>query len=394
LSSDLKGMIESPGYYFKEANAETDAAIDNLLLTQGWRRFDWADILTNKRPAFNFLPEYNGPIISAKIYNQANNQPAKDIVAYLAIPGKSVQMYTSVSDSLGRLIFNMKDFYGPGEIVAQTNTTIDTGYRIDILNPFSEQYARIQLPHFTITAGMKNALENESLAMQVQNIYNSTKLRQFYDPGADSSAFYGTPDKTYLLDNYTRFTTMEEVMREYVLEAIVSHVKNQFHIKVLSPDGFLRNENDPMLMIDGVPFFDMNKLFTVDPLKIRKLEVVPYVYYWGPSAEAGIFSFTSYKGDLAGTEIDPHAVVLDYEGMQLQRQFYSPEYDKADAYNSHMPDFRNVMYWAPFVSTNSQGKNALSFYTSDQTGKYIGVVQGLTADGSAGSGYFTFEVRK
>jgi len=393
LSADLRGNIESPEYYFTDANAETDEAVDNLMLTQGWRRFEWSSILSNKVPAFTFLPEYNGPIITAKLINLATNKPQKDIVTYLAIPGKSVQLYTSQSDSLGRLIYNMKDFYGPGEIVAQTNTEVDTGYRIDILNPFSEQYAKIALPRFTVTADMETTFTEHSLAAQLQNIYTATKLRQFYDAGADSSAFYGTPDKTYLLDDYTRFLTMEEVMREYVKECFVTHLHNQFHIKTINETPFLP-EGDPMVLLDGVPFFNMNKVFSIDPLRIRKLEVVPYTYYWGPSTESGIFSYTSYKSDLAGIEIDPHAVVLDYEGLELQRKFYSPNYDTDNAYKSRIPDFRNVLYWAPNVITDEQGKNSVSFYTSDHTGSYMGMIQGLTANGNTGYQYFTFTVSK
>jgi len=393
LSSDLKGNIESPEYYFNNISAETDEAIDNLMLTQGWRRFVWNDILNNKAPGFTFLPEFNGPIINAKLFSSTSGKPQKEIVAYLAIPGKSVQLYAATSDSLGRLIFNMKDFYGPGEIVVETNTEVDTNYRIDILNPFSEQYAKISLPHLSVLANYRTAFQEHSLGTQLQNIYTANKLRQFYDPGVDSSAFYGTPDDSYLLDNYTRFLTMEEVMREYVKEAFISHLHNHFHIRTVNESAFMP-DGDPMVILDGVPFFDMNKVFAVDPLKICKLEVVPYTYYWGPSSEEGIFSFTSYKGDLAGTEIDPHAVVLDYEGMQLQREFYSPAYDTDNAYNSRLPDFRDVLYWAPYVTTSTQGKNTLSFYTSDQTGKYIGIIQGITANGNAGSQYFMFNVNK
>jgi hypothetical protein len=393
LSSDLKGNIESPDYYFTNSDAAANEAVDNLMLTQGWSRFTWTDVLKNKEPDFKFLPEFNGPIINAKLTNVSNNTPQKGIVAYLGIPGKRVQLYTAQSDTTGTLIFNMKDFFGPGEIVVETNTNIDTTYHIDVLSPFSEQYAKISLPGLALTPGMQSTIENDNLGMQVQNIYNGEKLRRFYDPGVDSSAFYGTPYKTYLLDNYVRFTTMEEVMREYVSEVNIIHPRNQFHIKVIHENKYL-DEGDPMVMIDGVPFFDMNKLFTTDPLKIRKLEDVPFVYLWGPSYESGIFSFTSYKGDLAGAEIDPHAVVMDYEGLEMQREFYSPVYDTETAAASHMPDFRNVLYWAPYVITDTKGKTSLDFYTSDQPGKYIGVIQGLTENGEAGSQYFTFDVVK
>jgi hypothetical protein len=186
---------------------------------------------------------------------------------------------------------------------------------------------------------------------------------------------------------------MEEVMREYVSNINIVLSKGRFRIKVLNENGFI-SDQDPMILIDGVPFFDPNKIFNTDPLKIYKLEDVPYNYYWGPSYEPGIFSYTSYKGDLAGNEIDPHAIVMDYEGLEVQRQFYSPAYDSDAAVASRIPDFRDVLYWAPYIITQIQGKNNMSFYTSDKTGRYIGIVQGLTASGEAGSSSFMFNVVK
>jgi hypothetical protein len=76
--------------------------------------------------------------------------------------------------------------------------------------------------------------------------------------------------------------------------------------------------------------------------------------------------------------------------MQIRREFYSPIYDTGAETASRIPDFRNLLYWSP--SVNTQGGQA-SFYTSDQPGKYVGVVQGLTANGDAGSQYFTFDVK-
>jgi len=392
LSSDLRGNIESPDYYFKNTGKEVDEAIDNLMLTQGWSRFAWNNVLSNKAPEFKFLPEYNGPIVNAMLVNLANNQPASDILAYLCVPGKRLQFYASRSDSTGKLIFNMKNFFGPGEIVAETNTEVDTNYRIDILNPFSEQFTNTNPGPFAVTTAMQNDMENHNLGTQIQNIYSVNKLRRFYDPNVDSSAFYGTPYKKYILDNYTRFTTIEEIMREYVSEVNITKPKGKFNIKVLNEIGMY--EADPIVFIDGVPFFNTNKVFAADPLKLYKLEVVPFTYYVGPSVAGGVFSFTSYKGDMGGNEIDPRAVVLDYDGLELQREFYSPAYDSDAAYRSHLPDFRNVLYWAPYVNTATTGKNSISFYTSDQTGHYIGVIQGITTNGVAGSQNFMFDVVK
>jgi len=387
LSSDLKGTIESPDYYFSNVNAETDEAIDNLMLTQGWRRFDWKEVLANKPAAFTYLPEYKGHIVTAKVTNTLTNAPAANIMTYMGVPGKRVQVYTSQSDSTGHVLFSTKDFYGPGELVVQTNEMIDSTYRIDIASPYSEQYSKTAAPKFEFTNGMQNALQAHSLGVQVLNIYSTNNIKRTYDPGADSTAFYGKPYKTYKLDDFTRFTTMEEDLREYVSEDNIVHSRGRFHIKVLNDRGFL--DSDPLVILDGVPIFDINKIFSVDPLKVNKLEVNRERYFYGPSADEGIFSFTTYKGDLGGVELNPKAVVIDYEGMQLRREFYSPAYETDAQVKSRIPDFRNVLYWTPAV--NEQGK--ISFFTSDQAGKYVGVVQGLTNNGDAGSQYFTFDVK-
>lgn len=391
LKSDLRGNIESPDYYFKNINPETEEAIDNLMLSQGWRRFQWNSVLNNAAPVFNFLPEYNDHLISARIVNTTTGAPARDIVAYLSVPGKRVQLYASKSDSLGKLIFNTKQLFGPGEIIAQTNSERDTAFRIDVLSPFSEQYTKYPVTKFNLTPGTQKAIEEHSIAMQVQNVYSGNQLKQFYNPGVDSSGFYGKPYKTYLLDNYTRFTTMEEVLREYIREVNVVRSQKRYHIKVLNDNGFL--DGDPLVMLDDVPVFNIDKVIAIDPLKVRKLEVMRERYFYGPSVHEGILSYTTYKGDLGGVEVDPHAVVLDYEGLQLQREFYSPVYDTDVASKSRLPDFRSLLYWQPNISISPNGKTQISFYTSDQTGDYIGLVQGITANGEAGSQYFNFSVK-
>jgi len=151
-------------------------------------------------------------------------------------------------------------------------------------------------------------------------------------------------------------------------------------------------QGDPLILLDGVPVFDIDSLMILDPLKIRKLETVQHMYFLGGTNFDGIMNWTTYKGDLGGYNLDPHVTVVDYEGLQLEREFYSPSYETDDQVSTHLPDFRNVLYWSPVVSTNTQGKSDLNFYSSDMPGKYIVVVEGIADDGEAGSKLIGFEV--
>jgi hypothetical protein len=75
LASDLKGSIESPEYYFNAGDKNAAAAMENLLLTQGWRRFRWNEVFQNAKNAFPFPPEYEGHLVSGKIVRKTTGAP-------------------------------------------------------------------------------------------------------------------------------------------------------------------------------------------------------------------------------------------------------------------------------------------------------------------------------
>lgn len=392
LSSELKGYIESPSYYFNLVTDETERALDNLLITQGWSRFNWDSVL-NGGQTYAYLPEYDGHLVSA-LLTDASGKPARDIMGYMSVISKREQFYGSHADANGRLLFNTKDFYGPGEIVLQTNNQQDSIYHLSVATPFSDKYSTKTLSPFSLGATGEKALESGSINMQVLNTYNADKLKTYYNPGVDSTAFFGHIYKSYPLEDYVRFKTMEEDLREYVAEMTITTTQKHVRFHIISNQGYLRDETQPLVLLDGVPIFNIDKVFNIDPLKVKELKMVNKVFYWGPVEAAGILSFNTYKGDMGGFEIDPKAVVLDYEGMQLQREFYSPTYTTVDQQKSRIPDFRNVLYWSPDVNTGADGKAMVSFYTSDKTGQYIAVMQGINADGQTGTYTLRFEVNK
>ena len=60
---------------------------------------------------------------------------------------------------------------------------------------------------------------------------------------------------------------------------------------------------------------------------------------------------------------------------------------------SRLPDLRNLLYWNPAIRTTATGAAPLEFYTGDQAGRYLVVVQGLATNGLAGSHGFALEVK-
>jgi hypothetical protein len=392
LNSDLKGRVQSPEYYFSNTDKSTDEALDNLLLTQGWRRFKWNEVFDYRKPSFEFLPEVEGPVVNGKIINKLTGAPVANSGAYLSIPGNDYAFSSSTSDAQGLIRFGFKDIYKNNALVVQPAQLKDSIYRIDITGPFSDKYSSTPVRTQVLSKTQENILLTRSIGNQVENTYNIDKKRRYIMSDPDTTSFYGKPDRLYNLEDYTRFQTMEEVMREFVEDVRVRKDGDHFTFKVRNRLFGTYFEDDPLILLDGIPISDAGKIIALDPVKIKKIEVVMHNYYVGSSVFEGIINVKSYSGEIGATQIDPNALVVEYEGLQQQREFYSPAYSSREEQDSHMPDFRNVLYWAPQVRTGPDGKAQLNFYTSDLTGKFAVVIQGISSEGLPGKTVTLFDV--
>ncbi|RYF54211.1 MAG: hypothetical protein EOO39_39690, partial [Cytophagaceae bacterium] len=201
LTSDLRGSVESPSYYLSQTGPEADVALDNLLLTHGWRRFRWDDVLNPKPSEAVQPPEHKGHVVLGRVTDAGTNAPAKDVPTYLAIPGKSMQLYSSRSDEKGVVRFELPNFYGTHDLVLQTAAG-DSLHRVDIVNPYTETATSTVLPVSDLANTVSESLQTRSLAMQVQNSYFNAYANPALRSDTDSSMFYNNPDERYYLDTY------------------------------------------------------------------------------------------------------------------------------------------------------------------------------------------------
>ncbi len=393
LTSELKGAIEEPNYYLHDTSATGRAALDNLLLTQGWSRFRWTDVLAGRAPALPYLPELNGHFVRGRITDRVTGAPAGGITTYLASPSRAIRFYNAISQANGAVQFELHNFYGPTQLVFQTDYLRDSTYHLELFSPFSTQFALGQARPLALSPALAAALTQRHVQVQTQRAFLGRFENPYTQPAHDTLAFYGRPDEQYLLDDYTRFPVLEEVMREYVPGVLVRKRRDGFHFLVVDKRNQLTMRDNPMVLLDGVPLFDINKIMAFNPLKIRKLDVVDGHYFHGPLTYDGVVSYTTYKGDLGGFPLPPQALLEEYEGVQGEREFFAPRYETAQQQQSRLPDFRNLLYWQPEVALAAGQPRTLTFYTSDQLGRYLVVAQGLAPDGRASSTSVVLEVK-
>ncbi|MFT2009486.1 hypothetical protein ACMA1I_12480 [Pontibacter sp. 13R65] len=394
LTSELQGQVENPMYYLTNKDSKAREAVDNLMLTHGWSRFKWEDIQNRTARTISYTPEYDGHLIRGRLSHSVSGAPASGIAAYLGSPSRHVRLYHAVSDSSGVFQFEVKDFLGPREIVLQTDFREDSTYHFEVFNPFSEKYTAYTRPIFDVSESLEHSIALRHKEVEAQQLYFRAYRQLFKPSGIDSIAFYGHPDQQYFLDDYTRFKVMEEVMREYVSGVMVRKRRGRFHFLLVNKPYKTYFKEDPMVLLDGVPVFDIDKIMAFDPLLVKRLDVITATFLHGPVLYDGIVSYATYKGDLGGFPLDPRALMMEYEGLQQEREFYAPAYATAEEKQSRLPDFRNLLYWSPQILTKADGKGRASFFTSDSAGIYLLVVQGITNNGLFGSQTLTFEVKQ
>ncbi|MCW5909476.1 MAG: hypothetical protein KIT62_00290 [Cyclobacteriaceae bacterium] len=380
LSSDLKGNIESPHDYLKAQ----DRSIDNLMLTHGWSRFRWEELSATK--PVQYLPEYRGHLIEATVVDKQSQVPIPGVTGYISSPGKKVELGGAISNRDGSLLVETNHLKGTNKLILQSP---HAQAKIEVKSPFSLDFAKLNLHPISLSEKNSQALIAKSISMQLNDSFEkhgNTTLR------ADSSAYYDVAPESYLLDDYTRFPVMEEVMREYVKSVWVRKKGDQFIFRIVDRDKGTLLEMESLVLLDGVPVFNVNDIMAFDPIKIKQLDVLPSRYHVGSLVFDGILSYRTYKGDLGGFTFSPETVMIDYEGLQQHKEFYSPRYETIPEINSRIPDGRHLLYWNPDVQINGNENKQLEFYTSDQPGTYKVIVQGIATDGTPLYGETTFKV--
>jgi hypothetical protein len=369
-----------------------DPAIAGLYtLTHGWTRFRWSDVLSHPTGPRIFPPEIRGQLITGRLTDPHTGAPAKDVITWLSAPGSAFRFAATQTDSAGKFQFDIKDFYGSDGIVIHTFPE-GVPYKVEAFSPFSEQYTKAAIPAFRLPAAKFPLLTRHSVGMQVQNVFTGDSLQRYNTPRIDTTPFFNRADYSYLTDNYTRFTTIEEILREYVREINITNSGGRLHLVMLNEtlhDIF--KDNKTLVLLDGIPVPN-DRIFSYDAMKVKRLDVIPREYVLGPSHFSGIASFTTYKGDYEGLELDSSSLQLEYDGMQYARQFYAPVYKTIRQTIDRLPDFRNVLYWSPDLHAGTKAA-PVEFFTSDVPGDYLIVIQGLSPDGRAGVTYKRFTVK-
>lgn len=396
LTSEIKGQVYNPTYYFNPANEKAAQHLDLVMLTNGWRRFKWEDVVTGKLPTINFERDTSYLSLTGKIYGvtptQLRDKPYLIIVLSQKAGGEGNKMIFAEVKPNGTFGDPGTIFFDTANVYYQLSKSIKDATvkfmesrlpayknRIAATGSFYNQvgdttgYAR----HFQLSDEMARLLmQYEGKTLQNVTLKAKTKTPiQLLDEKYASGMFGGSDGYQFDLIN-DKLAGISPSIFTYLQSKVPGLSIN---VAGQTPELQWRG-GTPLLFLDEVPS-DADFLSSINVNDVAYIKVFrPPFYGAGGGGSGAIAVYTRRGGDIQNTPgkgLSSNSV----SGYSMIRQFYSPVHSSFTPAND-LKDLRTTLYWNPQVITTPQKNSAkLTFYNNDVTKAFRVIIEGITKDG-------------
>lgn len=406
LTSDIKGYINNPGYYFGDKESTTFQHLDLLLLTQGWRRFTWKQI-KNEEPVVLKYPVETYLNIRGKVTKSDRSTPVTNGFVTLIIKAEdstSILSNANLTDkgefAVDSLVFKKKatiSFEGTNNQKSQlpVDVTIYPAY-IDTLKK-SFYKLTVDLDTLSLLKD-KGALSNylqtgisildnaqyktlENVTIKAKKISLIDSLQNEY-----VSPFFESSDQTLVLPENRNYVNIWQ----YLNASVPGLNVNPFQPGGVSNVVFSRYEGISLEDSDDryVKFF-LNEIAVstdvidgMNPTDIALIKIYKGATAFAFGADAGAISIYTKKGVSAGKAVfDKTFSKMEKTGFTYSREFYHPNYTLYPEINRNNIDKRPVLYWNPTVKKNKSGEYRIEFHNDDEAGSFKVILQGIDTNG-------------
>jgi hypothetical protein len=362
LTSQIRGRIYNPGYYFDEKNANRMEAMDLLLLTQGWRRCIWQADSPASRGQAVVGDEITG-------IQTVRKRKQKDAVLQLV----------KVSDANENAQFVTVDSAGNFAIDAGLMRTLNPGYL----------YLKPMLPEeFKPELNMNDPFEVIGQARKTKDIFYPVACPDESSESAEERPPVISQD-IILLDEVTITGKSHKPIRDRYMGRLDSLMQMNLGPWVCdcTPSGYLENYREGYTHHPHGSYSGQKRL----PVIGKTYEIIKYKdvgQYW----VVADIKYIVYNGpDYSDEELLQMNGLWRVKGYYGVREFYHP--DEIDMQSS-LPDARNTLFWSPAVVTDENGEATVSFYCSDLNTGFTGHIEGTNGTGLIGMSAFDFRVLK
>jgi hypothetical protein len=352
--------------------------------------FNTTDGLARRVEAPEYLAELEGHLISGHLRLKATDEPVKNTDLSLSFVGKTARCQFGKTDENGEFNFVVKES-GLNEIVIQPLSPDISGFYVELNQPFSSTFSKVNAGKFYIDGNKSDEINKVIVGMQINNIYEPFRQKMPDNKENGIPDFYGKPENSIRMADYIELTSLREVVKEILPNVYTLKQNGKYDFKLINKFRGQPFENKPLILVDGVPIYDYEKVLSINSKEIERADIINTRYFISGNIFDGIVSFITRKGNLSVMEFDNSVFRQVYEGCQTGNNFYSPDYSTPIMKDSRIPDYRNTLFWNPDLHTEKDGKTEIHFFTSDESSDYTIVVEGISSDGK--KGYYSGSLR-
>jgi len=313
-----------------------------------------------------------------------------DLLAVVAFPGYAEDVYAGKISADGTASFRTGNIYGDRDMVCEIVGLDDSREcRLVIESPF----LGVKVPSFPslkLSEASKDALEKRMKSLLTPGRYSLDTLAEFL-PKRGSIFLADDLCKRYHLDDYRRFPTIRETLVEITPDLrIRKDIKGRPQIQTVL-EGVVRDNlefsGNMLVLIDGVPVKDVEKLLEFDAMLVGDILIYPYNYSLGNAIFNGVVDFVTKTGDISSFKFDRNVVIVDWQGEAYPVAFTCPNLPEGGE------DFRNTLYWHPQIDLKAGENTSVQVRTPSYPGRFKIVAEGISADGKPLRSEASFEVR-
>lgn len=269
--------------------------------------------------------ETEGHIIKARVKNVYDGKTYRgnQIFPSLSIVGKQIHYFEGEMADDSTAVFYTFGIHGKQPIVISALSSSGVSLPIEMMSPFATLLPK-NLPHLVFHYN-RSEVEARSLDMQrhqmaIAPVKREVQIGDQTDDTAEDSVpleydetVFGTrPDQTYNLDEYRQFLTVREVLLEYVSCVRTSTINGAPQLVVRKEQGAYMSSWPSMVLIDGMPVIDIERLLNYDARRIHYINIYSGQYTFGRGVYNGILSFVTRSGRLTNYPVERNAQYLVY----------------------------------------------------------------------------------
>jgi hypothetical protein len=399
LSSEIRGKVYNPGYYLMSDADSVTANLDLVLLTNGWRRFDWDKIKAGVTPRYQYPRETDFMKVSGKVYGAKQVTGTPLLLNLIVVKKDSSKNFLFIPvekdgtfEQKGLYYYDTARLYysfnGKEKLTDVTSVQFENGLlrqtskKINLSDAgtgfsFNDSLARIKLNEYL---QQQELLKKQMASTTLQEVVVKARKKQpeqILDERYSTGLFSGGDAQIFDFLNDPAGLGATDIL---------SYLQGRVAGLIISGSGTNMSMNwrgaTPDLYLNESPVgVDMIQSINVRDIAMVKAFRPPFFGSIGGGSGGAIAIYTKKGKDTRVA--DPNSKGLENTilgGYSRFKEFYNPSYDKPT--ENFETDIRSTLYWNPYLITNKKSPRVrIQFYNNDISKKFLAVLEGVNSEG-------------